>query len=453
MRERAMADSEFNCLIMGAAGRDFHDFQTFFRDRPQFRVLAFTAAQIPFIAARSFPRELAGPNYDADIPIHPEQRLGELIRELDIDFVFLAYSDLSHEQVMHKASLVQSCGASFILLGPRHTQLVSQRPVVAVTATRTGAGKSPISQMLARHLRDSGRSVSVVRHPMPYGDLSRQRVQRFASAEDLDRFECTIEEREEYEPYVEQGLTIFAGVDYEAILRAAEAEADVVVWDGGNNDFSFFRPGLSIVVLDALRAGHETAYYPGETNFLSGDVLAINKVSQAAPQSLADLRRRVRAARPDATVIECDLEIEVEDPGAVAGRKVLVVEDGPTLTHGGMAYGAGTIAARKFGAAGLIDPRPAAVGGIGELFQKYPHLQNVLPAMGYSATQRDELKATILASGAEVVVDGSPARIDRLLELSMPVVRVHYRMQQVAGPPLTDLVDRFLATGSAPSEE
>ncbi|MEQ8786801.1 MAG: hypothetical protein RIC55_10905 [Pirellulaceae bacterium] len=448
-----MAESEFNCIIMGAAGRDFHNFQTFFRDRPRFRVRAFTAAQIPYIATRSFPRELAGPHYDADIPIHAEERLPELVHDLNIDFVFLAYSDLSHEEVMHRASLVQACGASFTLLGPRHTQLVSRRPVVAVTAARTGAGKSPISQMLARHLRETGRRVAVVRHPMPYGDLSRQRVQRFASPPDLDKFECTIEEREEYEPYLEQGLTIFAGVDYEAILRAAEAEADVVVWDGGNNDFSFFRAGLWIVVLDALRAGHETAYYPGETNFLAADVLIINKVSEAPTQSLADLRRHVRDARPDAILIESDLAIDVEDRGAIAGRRVLVLEDGPTLTHGGMSFGAGTIAARKFGAAELVDPRPAAVGSIAALFEKYPRLDRVLPAMGYSPQQREELKRTILASGAETVVDGSPARIDRLLDLPLPVVRVHYRFQQLAGPPLGELVDRFLATGSAPIAE
>lgn len=326
----------YNCIIMGAAGRDFHDFQTFFRDHPEFRVCAFTATQIPFIDQRAFPRSLAPPGYAADIPIFPESELPELIRRYEIDFVFLAYSDLPFDDVMHKASLAQSCGAGFALLGPRHTQLASNRPVIAVTAVRTGAGKSPLAQWLARRLTETGRRVAVVRHPMPYGDLTRQRVERFAAAEDLDRFNCTIEEREEYEPYIEQGLVIFAGVDYARILEAAEAEADVILWDGGNNDYAFFRPRLSIVVADALRPGHETAYYAGETNFRSADILVINKADHAEPAAIEQICENARRLNPRAVLVEAALDIAVADPQAVFGRRVLVVEDGPTLTHGGM---------------------------------------------------------------------------------------------------------------------
>jgi len=435
----------FNCIIMGAAGRDFHNFQTFFRDRPDFRVRAFTANQIPFIEARAFPRQLAGPNYDADIPIYAESRLSELILELDIDFVFLAYSDLSHDDVMHKASLVQACGASFALLGPRHTQLSSQRPVIAITAVRTGAGKSPIAQMLGRHMSDAGYRVGIIRHPMPYGDLNRQTVERLATGDDLDKFQCTIEEREEYEPYLELGLVVFAGVDYAQILARAEAESDVILWDGGNNDFSFVRPGLSVVVVDALRPGHETAYYPGETNLRSADVLVINKVGEAKAALLAEVRHRLRQYNPTAQVIEGDLDIEADRPELIEGRRVLVVEDGPTLTHGGMTYGAGVVAARQYGAGELVDPRASAVGSIADIFSRYTNLQSVLPALGYSPQQCGELTETIEKSHAEVVIDASPARLDRLLELSLPVVRVRYQFRQVSGPQLTELVDRFVS--------
>ncbi|WP_242342696.1 cyclic 2,3-diphosphoglycerate synthase [Anaeromyxobacter terrae] len=428
------------CIIMGAAGRDFHDFQTFFRARPEFRVVAFTAAQIPFIERRAFPRELAGPGYDADVPIHPEADLPRLIRELDVDLVFLSYSDLSHEEVMHRASMVQAAGAGFALLGPKLTQLRSGRPVVAVTAVRTGAGKSPVTFAIAAHLRAIGLRPVILRHPMPYGDLRAQRVQRFATEADLDAGRCTIEEREEYEPYLEAGLVVFAGVDYRAILEAAERDADVVLWDGGNNDYPFLRPDLSIVVADALRPGHEVAYFPGETNLRAADVVIVNKVSGAAPHALETVRRNVAALAPGAAVIEGDLAISVERPGAIAGRRALVVEDGPTLTHGGMAYGAGTVAARAHGARELVDPRPFAVGTIAEAFARYPHLGAVLPALGYSEAQRRELAETIAASGAEVVVDGSPSRLDRFLTLDVPVVRVRYRFEQRAGPPLLDLV-------------
>lgn len=429
---------------MGAAGRDFHNFQTFFRERPEFQVRAFTATQIPYIDQREFPRSLAGPLYDAPVPIYPESRLEELIRSLDIDWVFLAYSDLSHEEVMHKASVVQACGASFALLGPRHTQLVASLPVVAVTAVRTGAGKSPLSQWLARELQSRGLRPGILRHPMPYGDLERQAVERFATFDDLARFECTVEEREEYEPYVEQGLTIFAGVDYARILAAAEAESDVILWDGGNNDFSFVRPTASICVVDALRPGHETSYYPGETNFRAADVVVINKTDGAEPGAVAAIRRRAGECNPRATVIEANLAVEVDRPELLAGRRVLVVEDGPTLTHGGMAYGAGMIAARRYGVESLVDPRPGATGSIAQALDAWPHLRRVLPALGYSESQRRELAETIAASGAEVVLDASPCRLDRLLELSLPMVRVRYRFEQTTGEPLAPWIVKRL---------
>jgi predicted GTPase len=435
------------CIIMGAAGRDFHDFQTFFRDRPEFRVVAFTAAQIPFIERRTFPRELAGPAYAEDLPILPERELPRLVRDLDVDLVFLSYSDLSHEEVMHRASLVQAAGAGFALLGPRHTQLASARPVVAVVAARTGAGKSPIARAIAAHLRGLGVRVAVLRHPMPYGDLRLEAVQRFAGEADLERAECTIEEREEYEPYLEAGIVVFAGVDYRAILAAAEREADAVLWDGGNNDYPFLRPDLSVVVVDALRPGHEVSYYPGETNLRSADVVVVSKVSGAAPGAVASIRRNAAALAPRAPIVECDLDVTVDRPGAIAGRRVLVVEDGPTLTHGGMSTGAGTVAARAHGARELVDPRPFAVGTIAEAFAAWPHLGPVLPALGYSASQRRELAETIARCGADVVVDASPSRLDRFLSLAAPVVRVRYAFAQRSGPRLLDLVAAVVARG------
>lgn len=434
----------FNCIIMGAAGRDFHDFQMFFRERPEFRVRAFTASQIPFIATRRFPRDLAGPHYDADIPIYPETELANLIQQFSVDFVFLAYSDLSHQDVMHKASVVQACGASFCLLGPKHTQIPCDKPVIAVTAVRTGAGKSPISQMLGLKLSQEGYHVAIMRHPMPYGDLTRQAVERFARIEDLDKYACTIEEREEFEPYLELGLAIYAGVDYQRIVTEASSKADVLLWDGGNNDSPFVRPGLLLVVVDALRPGHETTYYPGETNLRAADVMVINKVGHASPEALQDLRTRLRLCNSRAELIEGDLKITVSDANQIRGRRVLVVEDGPTLTHGGMAFGAGTLAARECQAAELIEPRDSAVGSIAQTLQQYPHLQRVLPALGYSSMQCDELSETIESSGAEAVVDASPARLDRCLRLSIPIVRVRYQFQQTSGTPLENLVFEFL---------
>jgi predicted GTPase len=431
-------------IIVGAAGRDFHDFRTFFRENPDFHVCAFTAAQIPFIDERSFPRELAGPEYDADIPIHPESELAELIRRLGIEFVFLAYSDLSHREVMHKQSLVQACGASFVLLGPRHTQLVASRPVVSVTAVRTGAGKSPICQSLARQLVSRGRRPGVLRHPMPYGALKKQVALRFADLSDLDRHGCTIEEREEYRPYVEQRVPVYAGVDYVRILELAEADSDVLIWDGGNNDYPFLRPDLAIVVADALRPGHEVDYYPGETNFRSADVIVINKVGAAEPDAVEIVRRNAADRNPHALVVEGDLDVAVENSSVLEDRRVLVIEDGPTLTHGGMSAGAGALAARRSGAREMIDPRPFAVGSIAKAFAAHPHIGPVLPALGYSTSQREELKRTIRASGAEVVLDASPARVGDLLALSIPVLRVSYRFRQLSGRPLFELVEELI---------
>jgi predicted GTPase len=430
--------------VLGAAGRDFHDFRTFFRSHPEFRVCCFTAHQIPFIAERTFPRELAGPGYDADIPIHPEERLPELIRQYGATFVFLSYSDLSHREVMHKASLAQAAGASFVLLGPAHTQLVSRRPVVSVTAVRTGAGKSPLSQAIARDLSTKGLRVGVLRHPMPYGDLARQAVQRFATPEDLDRHQCTVEEREEYTPYLELGLTVYAGVDYVAILELAERESDVILWDGGNNDTSFLKGGLRIVVADALRPGHEVDYYPGETNFRLADVLVVSKVDRARPEDLALVARHRAELNPGAVLIESDLTITLDDPSILRGRRVLVVDDGPTLTHGGMSHGAGWLAARDAGAAEIVDPRPFAVGTLREAFAAYPHIGPVLPALGYSEDQRSELRETLRRAAPDVVVDASPARLDRLFDLGIPIARVRYRFQQRSGPDLFEMVERHV---------
>ncbi len=430
---------------MGAAGRDFHDFQTFFKTRPAFRVRAFTATQIPFIDSRAFPRSLAGPLYAEDIPILPEEKIPQLIKALDIDFVFFAYSDLSYGELMSKASLVQSCGAAFAMLGPKQTQLASSQPVIAITATRTGAGKSPVAQWLAQQLTAKDIQVGVIRHPMPYGDLSRQAVQRISSLQDLDRNQCTIEEREEYEPYVSTGMTVFAGVHYAAVLAAAESESDVILWDGGNNDYSFVKPTLSIVVTDALRPGHETRYYPGETNLRSADIVIINKVSDAATNSVARIEENARRLSPAAKIITADLVIDVDDATAIRDRRALAVEDGPTLTHGGMAYGAATLAARQWHAAGLIDPRPHAEGSIAAAFQTFPHLERVLPALGYSEKQRQELESTIRRCRPEVVIDGSPANFKKWLASDIPVVDVRYRFVQRTGRALNEIVCQALS--------
>lgn len=435
----------YDCIIMGAAGRDFHNFLSFLKDNDCFRVLAFTATQIPFIDLRSFPVDLAGERYLEDIPIHDESRLPELIREMGIDIVFFCYSDISHAELMHKASLVQAAGASFMLLGPNQTQLQANRPVISVTATRTGAGKSPTTQYLARGLMERGLRVAVIRHPMPYGRLRSQRVQRFESVDDLLAQECTIEEREEYEPYVEMGIPIHAGVDYAAILERAEVDADVVLWDGGNNDFSFIRPDLDIVVVDPLRAGHEIAWYPGEVNFRRAGVLVISKAGSAQLEDIESIRRRASELNPGTQICLADLDIHMSEVLPVRGEKVLVVEDGPTVTHGGMSHGAGTVAAQRAGAI-PVDPRPYAVGTIHDTFEAYPHLGQVLPAMGYSDQQRQELSETIhacyAAEGAVCVVDACPGRLELAIELNVPVARVSYRFRQLDGPSLLDLAEQ-----------
>jgi predicted GTPase len=425
-------------IIMGAAGRDFHNFNMVFRDDPGSLVVAFTAAQIPNIEGRRYPPELAGPRYPEGIPIHPESDLPRLMRELRPHQVVFAYSDVSHETVMHKASLVLAAGPDFRLIGPDASMLESRVPVVSVCAVRTGSGKSPTTRRVVQILRGKGRKVVAVRHPMPYGDLARQRVQRFARIEDLDRHRCTIEEREEYEPLVAAGCVVYAGVDYAAILAEAEREADVIVWDGGNNDLPFYRPRLEIVVADPHRPGHETTYHPGEANLRRAHVVVINKVDTADPAGVAAVKRSVRALNPGAMIVEAASPISVEDPAAVAGKRVLAVEDGPTLTHGGMAYGAGVLAARKHGAAEVVDPRPYAVGSIRQAFADYPGIGPLLPAMGYGDEQTRDLEATIAATPADVVLVATPVDLRRIVRISKPALRVGYELQEIGHPDLAD---------------
>jgi predicted GTPase len=421
-------------LIMGAAGRDFHNFNVVYRDDPDALVVAFTATQIPFIEDRTYPAELAGPRYPRGIPIHDEEELTRLVRELEVDDVVFAYSDVSHEHVMHKASEALAAGANFVLLGPRATMLEAEVPVVAVCAVRTGAGKSQTTRAVAATLREAGKRVVAVRHPMPYGDIASQRVQRFASFEDLDRHRVTIEEREEYEPHLAAGTVVYAGVDYAEILRAAQAECDVLLWDGGNNDLPFFRPDVHLVVADPLRAGHETRYHPGEANLRMADAVVINKVDSATPEQVAALEGTVRAVNPRAVVLKAASRITVDDPAAIAGKRVLVVEDGPTLTHGEMTFGAGVVAARRHGAAEIVDPRPYAVGTIQDVYRRY-EVGPVLPAMGYSEQQLEEMGKTIDAADCDLVVVASPIDLRRVIELSKPAVRVRYELEVLEGSP------------------
>lgn len=429
---------------MGAGGRDFHDFNVVFRDDPETRVVAFTAAQIPGIENRVYPPSLAGPLYPDGIPVLPEDELAELVREQQVDEVILAYSDLSHEDVMHKASRALAAGADFRLLGPAATMLTSSKPVVAVTAVRTGAGKSQTSRRIGRLLRERGLAVALVRHPMPYGDLEAMRVQRFASLADIDAAHPTIEEREEYEPPVALGMTVWAGVDYAEILAAAEREADVILWDGGNNDFPFYRPDLHVVVVDPLRAGHELTYHPGETNLLMADVVVVNKLDAARPEQVERVLADVAAANPRATVVRAESPVTLQDGPPLAGRRVLVVEDGPTLTHGGMSFGAGTVAARQAGAAELVDPRPYATGSIAETFARYPHLGPVLPAMGYGEEQLRDLERTIDAVDCDVVVTGTPVDLGRLIRTRHPIRHATYELRELPGPSLADALSAIL---------
>jgi predicted GTPase len=431
-------------LILGAAGRDFHNFNVAFRDHEEYEVVGFTAAQIPNIAGRLYPPELAGRLYPDGIPIHPEDELESLVDRHGVQEVVFSYSDVSYEELMHRASRAMARGADFRLLGPRSTMLRSAKPVVSVCAVRTGCGKSPATRRVAAALRREGLRVAVVRHPMPYGDLARQACQRFASVEDMRRAECTIEEMEEYEPHIAAGGVVFAGVDYERILRRAEAEADVVLWDGGNNDLPFFHPDLEVVLVDPHRAGHELRYFPGEVNLLRAAVVVVTKVDTADPASLRTVRANVRRLNPGATVIEAAMPVVVEEAERIRGRRVLVIEDGPTVTHGGMAYGAGAIAAERWGAAERVDPRPFAVGSIRRTFEAYPHMDRVLPAMGYGVEQLRELEESIARSHADVVVMATPADLRRHIRIGAPVCRVRYELAEVGRPWLEDVIRDFV---------
>jgi len=431
-------------LIMGAAGRDFHNFNTCYRGNKDYEVVAFTATQIPDIEGRTYPRELAGDLYPKGIPIYAEEELPKLIKDLKVDEVVFSYSDIPHEMVMHKASLVNALGPDFKLLGEKATQVKSNKPVVSICAVRTGSGKSQTTRRVSLLLRSMGYKVAAIRHPMPYGDLVKQAVQRYETYSDLDKNKCTIEEREEYEPHLDNGVLVFAGVDYEAILRQAEKEVDIILWDGGNNDFSFYVSDLKIVVADPHRPGHESSYYPGETNARDADVFVINKVDTADPNSVIAVRDNLRKLNPDAIVIEAASPLFVDDPSAIKGKRVLVIEDGPTLTHGEMAYGAGFVAARRFGAAEIVDPRPFAVKSIAATYKKYPKTGPILPAMGYGDAQVRDLEATIANSDVDLVIVGTPIDLTRVMKFNKPFQRVRYELQEIGQPTLESVLkDKF----------
>jgi len=433
-------------LIMGAAGRDFHNFNVYYRNNPDYEVVCFTATQIPDIEGRLYPKELAGEFYPNGIPIESEANLVNLIKENNIDEVVLSYSDLPFSYVMEKASLVLASGADFKLLGPNNSMLKSKKPIISICAVRTGSGKSQTTRRVLDILKNKGLKVVSIRHPMPYGNLVKQKVQRFATYEDLDKHECTIEEREEYEPHIDRNSVIYAGVDYEEILRQAEEEnPDVILWDGGNNDFSFYKPDLSIVVVDPHRAGHEVSYFPGMTNLIMADVLIINKEETATLEGIEKVRTNIEKWNPYATVIDAASPLFVKNPSIIRGKRCLVIEDGPTLTHGEMTYGAGFIAAKKFGASEIIDPRPYAVGSIVNTYKKYTHLDKILPAMGYGKKQIKELEETINKSDAEVVVIGTPIDLTRIMDIKKPTVRVTYELQEIGKPDLEEVLSNFLA--------
>ena len=432
-------------IIMGAAGRDFHNFNVFFRNNPDFEVVCFTATQIPSIENRIYPPELSGKLYPNGIPIYPEDDLPDLIKKHDVDLVVLAYSDISYEYVMRRSAIVNSLGADFMLLGPKSTMLRSEKPVIAVTAVRTGCGKSQISRKIFEILSRKGIKPVSIRHPMPYDtDLAKQVVQRFSSYEDLDRYNCTIEEREEYEPYIDMGGVVYAGIDYERILKMAQKESDVIIWDGGNNDFPFIKPDLWITVIDPHRAGHEIRYYPGEVNFRSADVIIINKVNTARKEDVEKVKENIREVNPDAKVIEAVSEIRVDNPDMIKDKRVLVIEDGPTVTHGEMNYGAGYFAAIKYGAKEIIDPRPFVVGSILETFRRYPHLSKILPAMGYGKRQIEELEQTINRCDADLIVSGTPIDLNRILDVDKPIVRVRYGVDSETEKRIDEVIEAFL---------
>lgn len=436
-----------NVIIIGAAGRDFHNFNTYFRDNDDYQVVAFTAAQIPDIDGRKYPAELAGKLYPEGIPIFGEEELPDLIQKFDVDSCVFSYSDVPYERVMNLSSLVNACGASFALLGPKHTMIKSTKPVIAVVATRTGCGKSQTSRRVIELLMEKGLNVVAVRHPMPYGDLAAQKVQRYAELDDLKKHKCTIEEMEEYEPHVVRGNVIYAGVDYEAILREAEQDpkgCDVILWDGGNNDFSFYQPDLTITVADPHRPGHEVAYYPGEVNIRLADVVVINKMDSADPDGIQIVRDNIAAINPAAQVVDGASPIRVEHPELIRGKRVLVVEDGPTLTHGEMTIGAGVVAAMKFGAAELVDPRPYTVGKLSETFKIYPYIGELLPAMGYSEEQLQDLETTINNTDCDAVVIGTPIDLNRIIKIDKPNTRVFYDLQEIGKPDLDDVLGDFV---------
>ena len=429
-------------LIMGAAGRDFHNFNVYFRPRQDYEVVAFTATQIPNIEGRLYPASLAGPLYPRGIPIHPESELVALIHKHAVEQVIFAYSDVSHEYVMHQASQVLAAGADFRLMGATATQLASEKPVISICAVRTGSGKSQTTRRVAMILRAMGLRVAAIRHPMPYGDLAAQAVQRFGDYKDLAAHNCTIEEREEYEPHLALGVIVYAGVDYERILRAAEKEVDVILWDGGNNDFPFFKSDLQIVVVDPHRPGHERTYHPGEMNLVAADVIVINKIDSADAGAVSQVRKNIAAVNLKAIVIEAASPITVSRPELVRGKRVLVIEDGPTVTHGEMSYGAGWVAAERFGAAEIIDPRPFARGSIAAVYRKYPTIGRVLPAMGYGKEQMKELRETINRSDADLVLIGTPIDLGRLIKINKPSLRVSYDLQEIGVPTLESVLRR-----------
>lgn len=432
-------------IIIGAAGRDFHNFNTVYRNDETTEVVAFTAAQIPDIDGRRYPASLAGEMYPEGIPILPEEELEDLVAKFNVDECVLSYSDLPYETVMHIGSRVMKAGAKFSMLGSYPTMIQSTKPVISITAIRTGCGKSQTTRRVVQLLLDAGKKVASIRHPMPYGDLEKQRVQRFAELADLEKHECTIEEMEEYEPHIAMGSIIYAGVDYEAIVREAEKEADVIVWDGGNNDMPFYKPDVSIVVVDPLRPGHEISYYPGEVNLRMADVIVINKIDSAYPEDIEEVLDNIREYNPTAKVVLAASSIEVDNPDVIKGKEVLVIEDGPTLTHGEMDLGAGTVAARRYGAAELVDPRPFTVGKISETFEKYPEIGVLLPAMGYGEEQMKDLERTIAETECEAVVIGTPINLGRFINIDKPNTRVFYELAEIGTPNLKNVVDEWLA--------
>lgn len=431
---------KINVIIMGAAGRDFHNFNTYFRGNPRYNVVAFTAAQIPGIAERRYPKQLAGKLYPRGIRIHTEHELRELINKHDVDYVFFSYSDVSHEQVMHKASIVLSCGANFGLLGSHDTALKSGKPVIAICAVRTGAGKSPTTRYVSLFFKKKGYRVVVIRHPMPYGDLLEQAVQRFATYNDLDKYKCTIEEREEYEPHIQNGIVVYAGVDYQRILEKAEKEADIIIFDGGNNDFPFIRPDLHVVLADARRPGHEMLYHPGETNFRMADVLVISKADSARKGDVKVIMENIKKYNPKARIVKAKLRLVIDKPGMIKGKRVIVIEDGPTLTHGGMTYGAGTVAAKSHGAI-IVDAEKYAVGSIKDVYKKYTHLKKILPAMGYDRKQIRELEQTINSAKCNAVIEATPINLAKLIRINKPIIEVNYEFED-----MSNKFDKILAS-------